>query len=225
MYSPRARRFRLLQLMSGWPRRTLALLCFLIAAVSAVLPPGHRGAAGPTGVVLVAARPLAAGAILTKSDLASSIWPAALIPGSALHSTGPAVGRPLGAAMARGEPLTTTRLLDTSVASALRPGQVAATITLADRGQAAILAAGSLIDVYAPTAAGVLVDGKALNATPSDPSAGRAVASAVRVLAVLPPQDRTDGGLSLVVAVDRPTASRLANQTSPTLIATLRAPS
>jgi Flp pilus assembly protein CpaB len=225
MYTHRAGRFRLLQLMSGWPRRTVAGLCFLLAGVSALMPPSHRPAGGPTGVVLVAARPLAAGAILTKSDLASSIWPVALIPSSALRSTGPVVGRPLGAAMARGEPLTTTRLLDTSVTSALLAGQVAATVTLADRGQAVILAAGSLIDLYAPSAAGVLVDGRAVDPLPSDPAAGRAVASAVRVLAVLPPQDRAEGGLSLIVAVDRATAAHLANQTVPTLIATLRRPS
>ncbi|MDQ1731148.1 MAG: hypothetical protein QOK10_1307 [Pseudonocardiales bacterium] len=225
MYTHRAGRFRLLQLMSGWPRRTLAAICFLLAGLSALMPSSHRPAAGPTATVLVAAHPLAAGAILTKSDLASSIWPTALIPGGAVRSTGPVLGRPLGAAMARGEPLTTARLLDTSVASALLAGQVAATVTVADRGQAVILAAGSLIDLYAPGAAGVLVDGKAVDPTPSDPSGGRPIASAVRVLALLPARDGAEGGLSLIVAVDRATAARLANQTVPALIATLRRPS
>ena len=48
------------------------------------------------------------------------------------------------AKMSRGEPLTAARLLDTGIAGALEPGQVALTIGLTGGDQAAILQAGAL---------------------------------------------------------------------------------
>jgi hypothetical protein len=133
--------------------------------------------------------------------------------------------------MARGEPLTAARLLDTSITESLSSTQVAATITLSDQGQAAIVHAGAAIDVYlaAGSTDAVLSDGIPL----TDGKTARAVtvkpiASDVRVIAVQPHVGDSgvgDAGLTLVVAVSEAIASQLSNHPSGPFVATLRPPS
>jgi hypothetical protein len=124
--------------------------------------------------------------------------------------------------MSPGEAVTPVRLLDTSLTASLRPGQVAATVRLPDRQQAAILSTGSMIDLYLPPPEGVLVEGKTIGPTPE----GRLIASRVRVLAVLDETEKArQDVVSVVIAADRVTASHLANQPSGPFLATLRPPS
>jgi pilus assembly protein CpaB len=181
---------------------------------------GHSTA--NTVPVVVAARGLPAGSILQTADLRIARWPPSVAPAGAAAAIGAVVGRPLAGPISPGEAVTPVRLLDTSLTASLRPGQVAATVALPDRRQAAILHAGSTIDLYLPAPEAAVVDGKRVGTTPD----GRLVAGGVRVLAVLDGADRADqDGVGVVIAADRVTASHLANQPAGPLLATLRPPS
>jgi len=210
-----------LSTLAGWPRRAAALLCLALAALSAL---GSHSSPAPEhrSQVVVAVRALRPGTVLAAADLGAVRWPDGLVPGSAVRELTGAVGRTVAAAMTRGEPLTTARLLDTGIAAALEPGQVAATITLADGGQAAILQAGALVDVYA---AGAEPTYEAGNPVPAGTS--RRLGTGLRVLAVLPASNDPPGsaGPSLVLAADRSTAARLAVVPSGQFLASLVPPS
>jgi Flp pilus assembly protein CpaB len=180
--------------------------------------------AGKTRQVVVASRGLPAGALLQAGDVHPVRWPSEITPASALLDPDRALGRPLVGPIAAGEPVTSMRLLDTALTASLRPGQIAATIRLPDRRQAAILQVGCVIDVYAPPAETVLVQG-----SPIDTGArqdDRLVARGVRVLAVLDSSDKaSQDGVSIVIATDNVTASHLASHPSAPFLATLRPPS
>jgi Flp pilus assembly protein CpaB len=209
---------------AGWPRRLAALLCLTLAVLSALTSLHSRSSAQSEAriQVVLTTRSLPAGTVLTRADLKLVQWPASWVPPDALASTGAALGHPIGAAMSAREPLTAKRMLDGSITGSLKPRQVALTVTLPDVGQAAILSAGAMIDLWAANDAGVVADGKPVR----DSAPGREIATAVRVLVVLPPSERVSAtGLTVVLAVDRTAASRLANQPSGTLLATLRADS
>jgi hypothetical protein len=114
-------------------------------------------------------------------------------------------------------------LLDTGISAALGPGQVALTIGLAGGNQAAILQAGSLVDLYAASPDTALIHGQ------PPPAANRRLGADVRVLAVLPAASE-DGataasGPSLVIAADRGTAALLADHPAGPFIASLVPPS
>jgi pilus assembly protein CpaB len=206
----------LVDILAGWPRRLAALCCLLLAAVTGLSKPGNRP--GPSAEpVVVAARDLAAGQLLGSADTRVVSWPADLVPSSAARAAIDVTGKTIAARMVRGEPITATRLLDTAVTAALRPGQVAVTVSLTDRGQRAVLGPGSLIDLYAAST----VD---YGARASANANATRVADKLRVLAVLPSTQHADRELTLVLAADPAVASRLANQTSETLLATLRPP-
>jgi Flp pilus assembly protein CpaB len=207
--------------LAGWPRRLAALLCLTLAVLSALTSlhsPSSAQSEARIQVVLTT-HSLPAGTVLTRADLKLVQWPASWVPPDALASTDAALGRPIGAAMSAREPLTAKRMLDGSITGSLKPRQVALSITLPDVGQAAILSAGAMIDLWAANDAPVIADGKPV----SGGALGREIATAVRVLVVVPPSERASAtGLTVVLAVDRTAASRLANQPSGTLLATLR---
>ncbi|MGX7677926.1 SAF domain-containing protein [Jatrophihabitans sp. DSM 45814] len=207
-----------LYFLGGWPRRLAAAACVALAALT-FLSSHRQSSAVASSDVVIAARHVAAGTVLSAADLQLAHWPVDLTPADALHSLSAAVGRPVGAAMSAREPVTTSRMLDVSVSAALSAGQVAVTVTLPDRAQATILAAGATIDLYAGADPSLLANGKPL----TNAQGGREIASAVRVLAVLPPSEPTSqAGMTIVIATERATASRLANQASGTVLATLR---
>lgn len=217
-------RFRLaghLAMLAGWPRRVAALLCLALAVLSALTshppPEGHRSP------VVVTAKPLRPGTVLAATDLAAVLWPDASVPVAAVRRLSDALGRTVGAAMTRGEPLTAARLLDTGISAALAPGEVALTIGLAGGNQAAILQAGALIDLYAASPA-ALVEGHPLPGQ----AASHRLGTNVRVLAVVPAEsDRATGSStsSLVIAADRATAARLADRSAGEFVASLVPPS
>jgi pilus assembly protein CpaB len=208
----------LLDAFAGWPRRVAASLCLALAVLSALT--SHPRPSVSQSPVVVSARPLLPGTVLAAADLRSVLWPALTVPAAAVVRLADAIGHTVGAAMTRGEPLTAARLLDTGIAAALEPGQVALTITLAGSNQAAILRPGTVVDLYTTAAEAVLVEGSPLPANGS----GHRLATNIRVLAVLPPSDDS-GGSSLVIAADRTTAARLADRPAGPILASLVPPS
>jgi Flp pilus assembly protein CpaB len=160
--------------------------------------------------------------VLAAADLSPARWPATAVPAGALHRSIDAVGRRVAGALARGEPIQLSSLLEPAIAAALGAGQVATTVTLADPHQVAILAIGSRIDLYGATpTSGGLVQGAA---------EGTAVARNALVLAILPATELS-GDLSppdtpgLIIATDPTTAGRLAAHMSTPFLATLVPPS
>lgn len=210
-----------LSVLAGWPRRVAALLCLALAVLSALS--SHAGPAPERrSPVLVTAKPLPPGTVLAATDLAAVLWPDAIVPAAAVLRLSDALGHTVGAAMTRGEPLTTARLLDTGISAALGPGQVALTIGLAGGNQAAILQAGALIDLYA-AGADDLIGG-----SPLPSGASHRLGTNLRVLAVVPVSSDPasgSGGPSLVIAADRATAVRLAERPAGPFLASLVPPS
>lgn len=178
-------------------RGVIAGSCAGLAVLAAlpVLAPG----APATVPVLTAARDLRWGLPLEAGDLVVAQVPAGSVPDGVLTATADARGRLLASPVRRGEPITDVRLVGPGLLS--DPGLVAVGVRIADAGTAALLRAGSVVDVLA--------------AAPADDFAGAAataetVASSVRVLAV--PGGRRGGidGALVLVAATEAQAARLA---------------
>ena len=218
-----ARVGRLTSRLDGWPRRTAAAACLILALVTFVGSARNRRQAD-VRQLWIASRSLAAGTTLTTADVIRVEWPAQFVPPAALSSINDVVGRPIGAPIGRGEPLTTNRMLDTATIAGLQPDQVAAPVLLPDRGQRAFLHVGSSVDLYAaaPDPGSPAIAGSTSTSTRG---ATRPLVSDVRVLAVLPAPDAGgDNRLTVLVAVDRDAAARLAGHGSTPLLATLVRP-
>lgn len=184
-------------------RRVAAGLLALGALLLAVRPPGDAAVAQvPPGTrpVVVAAADLAAGTVLTSSQLRLDRWPPDAVPAGAAPSPGDLTGRVLAAPLRRGEPITDVRLVGPGLTALLAPGQVAAPLRLTDLAVAGLVSAGDRVDVLA-TAPGA--------------TTAEVVAPAALVLAASaasggdPAAAGADGGL-LLLAVDGPTGARLA---------------
>lgn len=159
------------------------------SGLSAVVPP-----AAATVPVLVAARDLPAGAVLSGDDVVTAAVPRALVPEGALTEPGRAAGRPVAGPVRRGEPLTDVRLLG---AALLPPGaQVAVPVRLAEPATGALVQAGDTVDV--------------LSAAPDGGPAAQVVATELAVLAVPDLADAAGEGALVVLAASRSTAARLA---------------
>lgn len=145
---PRRRRYR-------W-RVLLWRLRFPFAAtllgVAAVLTLGElRPDPPPTVPVLVAARPLEAGAMLTASDLQLARASPGSVPDGVHDEPHALLGRSLVVAVPAGLPVVDALLRDDRLASAGPPGTVVVPVRLADPGVAALLRAGDRIDLFAAT--------------------------------------------------------------------------
>jgi pilus assembly protein CpaB len=127
-------------------RRVLAGGC-LVGAVATGLQV-LRPPAPPTVEVLVAAGPVAAGAVLGPADLEVARVPVAARQPGALSDVGVAVGRRSASALAAGEALTATRLVPRTRAEGLAPGSVALHVGLADAAAADVLAPGLEVSVF-----------------------------------------------------------------------------
>jgi Flp pilus assembly protein CpaB len=185
----------------AWRRRLLAagLAAGSVAfALQALAPPPPAG----TDVV-VAARDLAAGSVVSTGDLRVAHRPTGDVPSGALTSTAAATGRPVSSAVRRGEVLTDVRLVGPGTLRGLADGTVAAPVRVADAESAALLRPGDVVDLFAASAAPDVPTGEA-----------RLVASGVRVL--LAPRQRSSltaglgNGALLLVATSSSTAARLA---------------
>jgi pilus assembly protein CpaB len=168
--------------------------------------------------VPVAARDIAGGTVLGPADVRMVDLPTTAVPGGALPSTAAAVGRTLGGAVRRGEPLTDARVVGPGLARlAGGPGAVAVPMRLADPAVAALLRPGDHVDVVSVPQSGeatVVVAGVPVLAIPAglgDSATGVA--------------GRTNEGALVVVAVPAYLAPRLSSAALSTrLTVTLRPP-
>lgn len=207
----RLARFR--YLINGWPRRLLALVFLLLAALSAV----HTSASGrpspqsvDSGVeVVVASHDLAAGVVLDAGAMKVESVPRVVRPTTAVSTIGAAVGRRVAGPVGAGELITTSRLVGANLTTGLPAGLIAVPIPLVDAGAVGLIQAGDHVDLLrvpdetgdvpaATVAAGVLV----LAVIPSDPSAAQSNAQ-------------------LVVAVDRATELQIARAIASPMLATV----
>ena len=115
-------------------------------AMSAFLPePGPRGVP-----VVVVARDLLPGHVLTPGDLAVTDWPGDLRPGGAVADPVALAGKTLGAGMSRGEAVTAARIRGPGLLAGARAGLVAAHVRLADPAMTAMASPGDHVDLISP---------------------------------------------------------------------------
>lgn len=123
-------------------------------ALSAFLPqPAPRGVP-----IVVVAKNLMAGHVLTPGDLAVADWPGDLSPVGAIADPATLVGKALGAGMSRGEAVTAARVRGPGLLTGVPPGLVAAHIRLADPAMAAMTTPGDHVDLISPTGKVVAAD-------------------------------------------------------------------
>ena len=117
-----------------WRRRVLRRVlsaglaaCAVVLATSAARP-----AAGPTVLVLVAAREVPAGAVLAEGDVRPARVPGGAAQPGAITSPSEALGRRVAAGLVTGEALTASRLVPRAAVDGLPPGRVALHVVAAD---------------------------------------------------------------------------------------------
>lgn len=152
-------------------RRPLAAVLAAVAVATGL----HAARAEPPDrvPVLVAARDLPAGRVLTADDLRRAGFAAGSVPsGLATHP----VGRTLAAPLRSGEPVTDVRVVGPALTDGY-PGLVAVPVRLPDAGMAGLLAVGDHIDLVAadpqhPTAAVIASDLPVLALPDTPPETG-----------------------------------------------------
>ncbi|PZS32562.1 MAG: hypothetical protein DLM59_07990 [Pseudonocardiales bacterium] len=176
----------------------------LVALAGLLLAAGTPPApAVPSASVLVAARDLAAGVSLTRSDLRMAQLPRTVLPRGVLRDAAGAVGRAPAGPVRAGEPLTDLRLLGPPLLRASGgPAAVAAPVRIADPGVVSLLRPGDRVDVIA---AG---------------ERARVVASDLPVVAIpVPGGDGAAEGALVVLAAAPDVAARLVGIASTTRLA------
>jgi Flp pilus assembly protein CpaB len=150
----------------------------LVAAAVAIglLALSPDAPAGTT--VLVMARDVTAGTMLSTDDVEPAARPPDQLPAGTLAATSDAVGRVLASGARRGEVLTDVRLVGPGVVESLPAGEVAVPVRVADPAAAALVRPGDHVDVL------VALDGEVT---------ARAVLSGAVVLAR--PEPAGSGGL------------------------------
>lgn len=179
-------------------RRVAAALLTVVALVVALRPAdAARTGTTPAAVtvrVAVAAHDLPAGTVLRAADLAVARYPPDWVPAGAVDAPTPLLGRVLAGGVRAREPVTDARLVGPGLTALVPSGQVAAPVRLADLAVTALVRTGDRVDVLA---------------TAPDAAAAEVVAENALVLAATGGDDTQGAGL-LVLAVDGPTAARLA---------------
>jgi Flp pilus assembly protein CpaB len=177
-------------------RRVAAALLAVLALVLALRPaPVPASGSVPDVVaVVVSARDLPAGTVLTAGDLGVAGYPRDAVPAGSTGDPGQWLRRVLAAGVRAGEPLTDARLVGAGLTALLPEGQVAAPVRLADLAVAGLVRTGDRVDVLA---------------TGPDAAAAEVVARGALVLAATGAAEESGAGL-LLIAVDGATAARLA---------------
>ena len=209
-------RFRRPRSWVDFSRRLAAGVLALGALVLAARPtPTDPRPEGPATVgVVVAARDLPAGAVLTAADLRLARLPPEAVPDGVAAAPDELAGRPLAGALRAGEPVTDVRLVGPGLTTALPPGRVAAPVRLADLAVAGLVHPGDRVDVLA-TAPG---------ATDAEVVAPGALVLAPVAAGGEPDASDPGAGL-LLLELDPATAGRLAAAAvSDTLTVTLAPP-
>lgn len=181
----------------GWRRAVLLrrLVAGVFAAAALVLVVLPRGVPDVVPVVVTSVD-LAAGTTLDASMLAVRDWPRELVPSGAI-APADAEGRVLVGAARTGEPLTDARLTTSLVPDA---DEAAVPIRPVDADVAALLVAGSRVDVVVPgertgEAVVLAADARVITVVPGDAGGG---------------PGRADRGPLVVVALPRAEAARVA---------------
>ncbi len=160
-------------------RRTVASLLAFLAVLLALR--AVRPATDGTAVV-VAARPIAAGAVLAPADLSVRAFPPELVPAAASGDPASLVGLVSAVAVSSGEIFTATRLLSKALAADPgHPQNAPMPLRLADSQAAMLLRPGNRIDILAAPAASAAHTG------------GRARVVARDVLVLATPQKTASG--------------------------------
>lgn len=153
--------------------------------------------------MVVLARDLPAGASLTSSDVRLETWDPAIGPKQALRSVSAVLGHALSSAGAAGEPVTSSRLVGSSILSRLPRGTLAVHLPLDDAGLSTYLRAGDRVDVISRMTGAVQANGVVLLGIDPTPAAdGWAPSAAVT------------SGTGVVIAVTSAQAARLARTSS-----------
>ena len=92
-------------------------------------------------------RDLTVGTVLSGAALRVVAWPAALVPGGAVHRPLDVIGHRLATPMRVGEAVTTTRLAGVDLTLGLPAGLVAVPVALSSPAGTALLHAGDLVDL------------------------------------------------------------------------------
>ncbi len=166
-------------------RRPLAALLVVVAVLAAL-----RSLAPPppeTVPVIVAAHDLPGGTALGAGDLAEVALPPDAVPARALERSD-LVGRTLAAPVARGEPLTSVRVLGEGLHSSY-PGRTTMPVRLPDGDGAGLLRAGDRVDLLATdpeTASSVVLTREAVVVTVPEAGSAGELPGRLVVLAVWP---------------------------------------
>lgn len=176
-----------------WAAALLAAVAGFVT-VSALTP---RGAAAPGIVTVVAARDLAAGAVLEAGDLLVEARPPAQRPDTALARPDELIGKVLAAPLAAREVVTSARLRGAGMLAGQPAGTVAMSVPVLDPGATGV-APGSRVDLYAS-------------------SSGEAVARDVIVLAIRQKSGSEWGpaaGASITLGLNDAAAAKVAGASS-----------
>ncbi|MCW2529267.1 MAG: hypothetical protein JWM76_4127 [Pseudonocardiales bacterium] len=121
-------------------------------------------------MIVVATRPLLAGASLLAGDVRAVPWPTRTVPSGALTDPRTVAGAVLAGSMTAGEPFTSARLLGRGLTAGLGADQVAITVRLSDAAAASLIQAGDLVDLLVASSSDgvVATDG---STAPTDGSA------------------------------------------------------
>lgn len=142
-------------------RRTVArrVLAFLALAAALVLTQWSlRSPAPATTAVAVAGRDLAAGTVLGRGDLVLTRVPRTLVPSALVLGLEHVLGRRLATPLARGEPVTPTRLVPRTLADGLPPGTTAVHVLATDTHMLELVGPGQEVRLHRPSDGAVLVD-------------------------------------------------------------------
>ncbi|HEX3649447.1 MAG TPA: SAF domain-containing protein [Pseudonocardiaceae bacterium] len=145
-------RLRILLRGRGWPRtmalrRLVAVALVVLAGALALRPAGARETAQAD--VVVAAKDLAPGSLLTQADVAVRPLPGSVLPSGAVTDRAAVIGRVLAAPIRAGEPLTDVGLVgpaDTALTTG-DPDAATVPVRLADPDVADLLRPGIRVDV------------------------------------------------------------------------------
>ncbi|WP_086820104.1 SAF domain-containing protein [Allokutzneria sp. NRRL B-24872] len=197
---PRDRIGRLLRGRIVLLRRLLTALLVALAAFLACAPPAESVR------VLVAARDLAPGAVLTADDVRPHAFTTDSVPDGALPVAATVSGRLLVGAARRGEPLTDLRLAGPELTGLVTGDANGAAVAVrpADPGVADLLRAGSRVDVIAQESAVLAEDAVVLAVRGEKDARGLANRAERLVVLALTREDATRvaaAGLTRPVAI------------------------
>ena len=187
----------------GWRRVVLVRrVAASVLAATALLLAMRAPDNSNTSPVLVTVHELPPGATLHDTDVAMRHWPRDLVPSGALSSPAEVDGKILAGAASTGEPLTVLQLAGPELArqTSGRPDSASVPIRLTDADVAGLLGPGQIVDV---------VTVGEHNGQPT------VLASAAKVLTVLPSSGKTAAGKGriVLVVVPRSAAVKLAAAT------------